>query len=398
MSLRLLAEQLRDAAAAFDPGVWSGADCAALVEVLASAEKACAVARGRAAVRAAECGAQHDRGFTDASEWVARHAGSSIKDARDMLETVAAVEHCPETRDALVAGELSLVQAREIVRTESAVAGSEGDLLKVARTSGLGALRDAGRKRRVGAMDREALRREQWRRREVAHWRDDIGMVCGRFALPPEVGVAFVNRLDRETDRVQRAERRKKNGVESREAYAANAFLTMVEAPVEPQKPDGGSGGKRRPRSRAIELVLVCELAAFRRGYSVGDELSHIVGGGPVPVSTIRELADGAFLKIVLHDGVKIDTVAHLGRHRPAELRTALELGPLPDLDGVTCVEDGCDRRYRLEWDHVDPVAHGGLTTFDNVKPKCPPHHWVKTEADRRAGLLGSRKPKRAPP
>jgi hypothetical protein len=41
-----------------------------------------------------------------------------------------------------------------------------------------------------------------------------------------------------------------------------------------------------------------------------------------------------------------------------------------------------------LEWDHVDPVAHGGLTTRANLKPSCKPHHLDKTERDRRTGLL----------
>jgi len=112
------------------------------------------------------------------------------------------------------------------------------------------------------------------------------------------------------------------------------------------------------------------------------------MGGGPVPVSVVREaLEHDAFLKAVIHDGVRIDTVVHYGRHIKAELRTALELGKPPDLDGVTCA-DGCGRRYNLEWDHVDPVANNGPTSFDNLEPRCWAHHQDKTERDRLAGLL----------
>jgi hypothetical protein len=92
-------------------------------------------------------------------------------------------------------------------------------------------------------------------------------------------------------------------------------------------------------------------------------------------------------VKAVVHDGVEIKTVRHFGRHIKAELRTALELGGLPELDGVTCCEPGCDRRYHLEWDHVDPVAHRGPTSIDNLRPRCWPHHAEKSERDRRAGL-----------
>jgi len=101
-------------------------------------------------------------------------------------------------------------------------------------------------------------------------------------------------------------------------------------------------------------------------------------------------------LKLVLTDGVDVQRVAHVGRHIPAELRTALELGLPPRFEGVTCSELGCDRRYGLEWDHKDPVANGGATSFENLQPLCGPDHWEKTERDRAAGRLGGSK--RAPP
>ena len=119
----------------------------------------------------------------------------------------------------------------------------------------------------------------------------------------------------------------------------------------------------------------------------------------PSRCACAREVPKDAFLKAVVHDGVNIHTVKHFGRHIPAELRTALELGPLPDLDGVTCSEEGCERRYGLEWDHVDPVANGGETSYVNLKPKCEPHHWDKTEEDRKHGKLrGSAREPRPPP
>ena len=113
-----------------------------------------------------------------------------------------------------------------------------------------------------------------------------------------------------------------------------------------------------------------------------------MIGGGPIPVDVLREQMDDAFLKVVLHNGVDIQMVAHHGRRRPAELQTALELGPAPDFDGVMCGETDCHRTYGLQWDHVDPCANGGLTSLANLKPLCTPHHVEKTERDRKAGLL----------
>jgi hypothetical protein len=147
--------------------------------------------------------------------------------------------------------------------------------------------------------------------------------------------------------------------------------------------------GSGKGRSHRADVVYV---------YDVTGQVAHIVGGGPLPVPVVRAVAADAFVKVVFHDGVEITKVAHLGRHIPAELRTALELGPPPDFDGVTCAEPGCDRRYGLEWDHVDPVAHGGITSHENLEPQCWPHHRDKTERDRAAGLLRKRGKRRRPP
>ena len=125
----------------------------------------------------------------------------------------------------------------------------------------------------------------------------------------------------------------------------------------------------------------------------VGD----VVGGGPVPMSSVRAAANKAFIKAVTHDGRKVDTIVHYGRHIPALLRTVLELGDPERLDGAVCVEEGCDRRHDLEWDHDDPVANDGVTSYQNLEARCKPHHWTKTEHDRTAGKLRSRG-KRAPP
>ena len=198
--LRSIAAQLRAAASEFEADRWSGADCAAIAEELALAEKACAAARVRAAARALECNAGD-------VEWVARTSGSTAAEARAMLSTVTTAAGCPATNDALASGVVSLAQAREIVRAESAAPGSETALLEVAATSGFAGLRAATRRVVLGAIDRDELHAEQRRVRSVQHWVDELGMIAGRFRLPPEVGVSFVNRLDAATDRGRRCVR-----------------------------------------------------------------------------------------------------------------------------------------------------------------------------------------------
>ncbi len=102
-----------------------------------------------------------------------------------------------------------MVQAREIVRAEAAVPGSEASLLEVAETRGMAGLREEARRVVLGSIDRDELHRRQVAARTVRHWVDGEGMVAGQFRLPPEVGVPFVNRLDAETDRVHRAARKR---------------------------------------------------------------------------------------------------------------------------------------------------------------------------------------------
>jgi hypothetical protein len=151
------------------------------------------------------------------------------------------------------------------------------------------------------------------------------------------------------------------------------------------------NGGGKGKAGRA-DLVIVCDLQAYRRGHAHEGEPSHIIGGGPIPVSLAKELGRDAFLKAVLHIGTEIHTIAHFGRKYPAVLRTALELGAPPDFNGNVCAAPGCDRCYHLQRDHIDPVANGGLTSYLNNQALCPPDHRVKTERDRKAGLLRRKK------
>jgi HNH endonuclease len=402
-----LVERCRAAVAEFRPEAYSGEDCAVLAEAIAGAEKACAAARVRAAARAGSCGAHRDRGFAAASDWLGRLAGTSAAAAKAALDTAAALEHLPEAKMAMEAGDLSMAQAHELVKTEAACAGSAAELLAVATGESLKSLKEQGRGRRQRVMSPEELHAAQHRAKVFRHWRTGLGTVGFAGELPPEIGVPLMNRLDAETDRLWKQARRQAkaaagepevaagaaNGqqtrgigpvsvAERRSALAADAFVRLVET--------GGNG-----KARSADLVIVCDLEAYRRGHALEGESCHIVGGGPIPVSLARELGRDAFLKAVLHNGTDISTIAHFGRKTSAVLHTALMLGAPPHFDGIKCSVPGCDRRYYLEQDHIDPVANGGLTAFENMRPLCWLHHLIKTEQDRKAGLLQGKRRKR---
>ena len=382
--------RLRDDLAAFDPERLTGAQCASVVRELAGLEKACAAAKTLTAARAASCGAHRAAGFGDAGDWLAAASGTTVGAARTALETATALAACPQTMASVRTGLVSLGEAGEITRAEAARPGSEAELLALAGSDGYSKVRDRARRIRQDATDIDELHRQRHAARHVRHWRTEIGNVAGTFELPPEVGVPLVNRLDAETDRVRREAQRAGVRLERRDAYAADAFVRMA------------AEGSRGHATRA-DVVVAVDLRAFRRGHAHDGEVCSIVGAGPIPVEVARELTKDAFVKAVLHDGVAIHTVCHLGRHIPAELRTALELGQAPTFDGNECIEPGCSRRHGLEWDHVDPVANNGPTSYANLQPRCWPHHRDKTELDRLAGLLdgrvrAARAEKRGPP
>ena len=369
-----LAAALRSALSCFEPEALSPGDCARLAEELALTEKACAALRLLASARAVSGGAHRERGFSEGALWMARHSGRTARQARRELETAGGLGSCPKTRTALLSGEVSLEQAAEIVASEREVPGSESELLAVARRGDLSGLRHKARACRQGALEPEELHGRQHRARHLRHWRDSLGMVCFSGALAPSEGVGLLHRLELAAERARRAARATGGALEAFEAYAADALVELC----------AGSGPRRGERA---ELVVVCDLGAWRRGHVHAGEVCHLLDGGPVPVAVARELCEDAFVKAVLHDGVSISHVRHFGRHLPAELRTALDLGPVPELSGAECAR--CKRRYGLEYDHVDPIAHGGETSVANLQALCWNDHRDKTEADRRAGLIG---------
>ena len=123
-------------------------------------------------------------------------------------------------------------------------------------------------------------------------------MMAGRFRLPPETRGA-----------VREPPRRR-----DRSAPATGAARRQAPGRVRCTQPThswGSLAGPARGRAGASDVVYVCDLSAAARGHTHGDELCHVVAGGPVPVSVVREAAVGAFVKVAVRDGTEA------GHHRP---------------------------------------------------------------------------------
>jgi len=250
--------------------------------------------------------------------------------------------------------------------------------LNLAKEGDLRRLKETARDVRVEAIKPEDLHQRQVRARSFRAWRDELGMIAFAGALSPETGVPFITRLEREADRLRRSAKAAGGEVEAWNAYGADAFAQMI-------------SGEARATRWQTELTIVCDLRAWRRGHAHEGEPCHILDGGPIPVDLAKKLSEDAFLNVAFHDGFEIGKFARLGRHIPVPLRSALDLGDPPDFTGKRCAD--CGKRHRLQMDHVDPVANGGPTSYKNLQPRCYTDHQVKTERDRRAGLLGPNAP-----
>jgi len=328
-------------------------------------------------LRAAECGAHADAGAPTPEQWVGQLAGIPVGRARAEMETVVALAGHAATTAAVVSGEVSLAQAAEVLHTLETVPDAEAELLEVARSKPLRSLQDRARRIRARREDSESRYRRQQLARGGSHRIDRDGMSRWEVAFTPEIGAAVRSVVEREADRLYRKASKQQRRSTPHHASVADAIANLILGRAE----TGFSGA---------DVIVLVDLEALRRGHRHDGETCHIPGVGDIPVSLAREIADDAFLKAAIHDAVEPKAIRHFGRRYPAHLRTALAIGSPTDFAGTVCCEDGCERRFGLERNHVDPVANDGPTCWENLRWRCRPHHRAKTERDRRAGLLGS--------
>jgi hypothetical protein len=134
--------------------------------------------------------------------------------------------------------------------------------------------------------------------------------------------------IDAAVKRIFRA-RRTGSEHEPHEAYAADALASFARA----GKSGSASGGVQ------ATVNIVVDHATLVLGGTVDGGVCEIPGIGPVDVAWVRELLGSAFLTAIIKKGKDIVTVAHLGRHVPAEIQTALIVS------GRECDIAGCHHR-----------------------------------------------------
>ena len=312
---------------------------------------------------------------------LARQSGTSMGKARALVGLSERLADTPALASAVRGGEVSLDQATEIAKAETAAPGCADTLVGVARREPFHVLRHKARNA-VLDNDRKDLGARQHAARRGAHHITDLGLVHIEADLEPHIGTPIVNHLQAEAKKLAAAAETK----EPWQAYLADAFASSFGKPGRPSKP---------------EVVVVVSHQVATRGWRDvrPGEVCHIPGVGPIDPRIAKDIAHDAFLTGVICDGKDLRQMRRWTRHIPIEVALALRLGPPPDFDGPRCVD--CSNRHRLEHDHHQPFAAGGPTSLPNLPHRCHPCHVRKTKTDRqrkRRTATAITTPDRAPP
>jgi hypothetical protein len=295
----------------------------------------------------------------NAKQTVARAFGVNPSEAQRAIDLAERLEALPATDAAVRSGQLSATAAQLIAETAVHNRAAELGLIEAAR-DGLVPLKDACVQARAEVEDPDARATRLQSKRAFWMWNEPDGMVGGKFYVTPEVGGQIKAVVEEYVQKTFRA-RRDPASREPHEAYAADALAEafLGDAPM---------------GVKASVHVLV-DHDVITRGCALPGETCEIPGVGPVNAQWVRSLLGDAFVTAVIKNGKDITTVAHLGRHIPAEIQTALIVG------GRQCDAEGCHNRGYLERDHDQDFAKGGLTAWWNLHWLCYIHHQRKTRA-----------------
>jgi hypothetical protein len=389
--LRAAAREMESALAEIEPMGLVGSAPATGIELLTVHERKVAAVRARLTARASDMNHWQRQGYRSFEDWLAATVGTSAGQARRKAQAARTMADQDEVAEALGNGEISEEEADVVADAAQADPDARRELLDTARNKHKSNkdLKDRAARAKAAAED-DRERAERLRRGRSTNWgrdRDGFWTLSGKFQ--PDVGAELKARLEAEVDR-RFTQARRQGRREPLACYRADALAALILGPPpgaavsDARSGEDGTpaaGGEKRaaaddgaavvPRA-GKELVLDINLETLRRGCVEPGETCQIRGVGPVPVEIARTWVDDAFVKAVIRDGIDVQRVAHFGRHIPAHLRTALGL-----LD-TTCAVPGCSDP-RMEYDHRQRHADGGVCSTANLRPLCVRHHRQRT-------------------
>jgi hypothetical protein len=333
------------------------ADAVAVLAAASAVEQRAVALKTLVAERAADAGSWAREGHRSPEAWLAQTTGASYGEAAATLDASARLRELPAVDAAARTGTLSGPKLRTIAT--AATAENEQRLLAASARENLDRLRKTCAAEQAAARSAEAEQARHdriHRQRTHRSWSDAEGAYCYEGRTTALVGARIEAAMGAETDRVFKAAHAEGRR-EPAAAYRADALATLI------------CGGGARVDTTVVLRADIARLAG-------GKGRCEAVGTGPVPVDeAIGAILAGAFVKVVEHDGVDVMTVAHLGRHVPAELKTAVT-----ERDGHACVRPGCGATQRLEMHHwrIDH-AKGGPAAQWNLATLCSHDHDLVT-------------------
>jgi len=338
-----------------------------LVSWFSRVEHIAAAGKLLCAGRVASTGIFSENGQRSAASWLANETGESLGTAINMLETAEQLKELPSLDEAVRQGDLSPAQTAIAAGGAAADRSKEKELLDRAKRGSVRDLRrEAERIRAAARSEEDAKTRYETikAKRSLRWWTDSDGTFRLDARLTPDAGARLIAEIEPEAKQVFK-EARSEGRREPFTAYVADALVNLVAGipgssatlatgatsslppasePGSSARPDSSSRAGRRGTSHSV--ILRVDLAALRRGELEGNEVCEIPGVGPVPLAVARTLLGDVFLKLVITDGVDVQTVCHIGRHVSAFIDTALQ-----ERDPA-CVVPGCDVANFLERDH----------------------------------------------
>jgi 5-methylcytosine-specific restriction endonuclease McrA len=129
--------------------------------------------------------------------------------------------------------------------------------------------------------------------------------------------------------------------------------------------------------------------------------LSHRVAPGEV--AEVLELALDALIaqlekqKFAATDHPRAPREPGRGRHIPAELKRRVQARDQGRCTFVSQNGRRCDSRRYLEYDHIEPVARGGKSTFENLRLRCRAHNQYGAECVFGSGFMHEKRERSAP-
>jgi hypothetical protein len=374
----------------FDGDLYTGKQAQRIVCAAADLERFAVALKALAMRRVDQTDAWKADGARSPESWLANKTGTTKSDAHGTVELGAQLDDLRQVAAAVKKGQLSPGKAKMIAGAASADPDSESQLLALGKTGSMTALKSecaAARQRGAGPSAIEKIHA----RRSFRSWTDRDGAYRFEGTMTPDKGARFQRALDGFTNEVFHDARRA--GIrDPYDAYAADGLVRMADAAVA-NTTNKGEAAPAFTRSR-VQIVLICDAAAWTRGYAEAGETCEIVGIGPVDIATARRMAGDAVIDIVLTHGVDVRTLAHAQHDLTKQQYVALLA------QGYECNVDGCGNTRNLEVDHLGAGwAVNGRTSVDDVALKCGHHHDLKTYKHWTDGpLLPNGKRKLTPP